>query len=251
MSRVIIVPSDDESTHCDAPDSSVGYAPAYGSFVDNVGSPCDELRRAGSTTRFRRNDFLLTKGDRSDHVLLIDSGLVKVRLDDMNGNQVIVGLYGRGELIGEEGVLSGETRSANVIGHAGGVVTRVPSHAFHEFLRHHPETLHLLYRIQHSRLRNADHRQLTVATHDVPTRVAKQLLAWADTIGTSTGNGVLVSGLTRKDLANCVSASEPRVDQVLTTLTESGLLRTHWRKFLLPSPEQLRAHLRNLRKTCT
>ena len=246
-----MVPSGNESTHGDAPDSSVGYAPSCGSFIDNVGSPCDELRRTASRTRFRRNEFLLTKGHRSDHVLLIESGLVKVRLDDMHGYQVIVGLYGHGELIGEEGVLSGETRSANVIGHADGVVTRVPSHAFHQFLREHPETLHLLYRIQHSRLRNADHRQLTVATHDVQTRVAKQLLAWADTIGTSTRNGVLVSGLTRKDLANCVSASEQRVDRVLSRLTESGLLRTHWRKFLLPSPEQLREHLRSLRKTLT
>lgn len=253
MERVITVPGDDESrlSDCDAPESSAGYAPARGSFVDNVGPLCDELRREGSQERFRRNEFLLVKGNSSNHVLLIESGLVKVRLNDANGSQLIVGLYGHGELIGEQGVLADELRSADVIGHSDGVVTRVPSRAFHRFLDEHPETLHLLLRIQHSRLRKADHRQLTVATHDVQTRVVKQLLAWADTIGSSTHHGVLVSGLTRKDLANCVSASEQRVDKVLSRLTESGFVRTHWRKFLLPSPEQLREHLRGPRGPLT
>ncbi len=145
-------------------------------------------------------------------------------------------------------MLSGEPRSADVIGHADGVVTRVPSRAFHRFLDHHPNTLHLLYRIQHNRLRKADHRQLAVASHDVPARVAKQLLAWADTIGTGTRHGVLVSGLTRKDLAHCVSASEKRVDAALHLLTKSGLVRTHWRKFLVPSPEELRQRVRALQR---
>lgn len=234
---------DDVST---VPDPPTGYVPSRGSFVQRVGAPCDDLRQRGSRARFRHDEFLLQRGNISDHVLLIEDGLVKVRLLDKGGAQVIVGLYGQGELLGEEGVLSSEPRSADVIGHTNGIVTRVPSLAFHDFLKQHPQTLHALYRIQHSRLRKADHRQLTIASHNAPARVTKQLLAWAETIGRPTTAGVRITGLTRKDLAHCVSASEKRIDAILGEFNRRGLVHTRWKTFLVPSLDDLRKHVHDL-----
>lgn len=53
----------------------------------------------------------------------------------------------------------------------------------------------------------------------------------------------MISGLSRKDLAECVGAGETTVDAVLKDLTAGGLVCTDWRKFVLPSPQRLFNHV--------
>lgn len=226
-------------------DVDPGYLPAQGTFLAQAGAEtCSELRALGSRATFDRNDFLLLADQPSDHVLLIERGLVKVLLPG-DGRDLIAGIYGEGELLGEQGVLFAKPRSANVLAHTKSEATRVPRPDFQRFLDRRPELLLILSRILHDRLSKADRRQVNLASQDVPTRVARQLLAWAESLGTSTADGVSIRSLSRKDLAQCIGAAEATVDAALKQLSEIGLVRTRWRTFVLPSPHRLRCHLRS------
>jgi CRP-like cAMP-binding protein len=230
------------AAEADSPDP--GYVPTCGSFVAKVGERiCAELRGLGSLMNFHRNELLIAMDAASDHVLLIERGLVKVLLSSENGNQVIAGIYGPGELIGEQGVLFEQPRSAAIVTQTSGAATYVSKHDFRGFVSQHPDLLRILYDILHARLRRADHRQINLASQDVMTRVAKQLLAWSGTLGIEYPEGIVIDGMSQKELAQCIGAGETTVDAVLKELRERGLVLTKWRRYVLPSPRRLRAYL--------
>ncbi|MBB5157098.1 Crp/Fnr family transcriptional regulator [Saccharopolyspora phatthalungensis] len=223
-------------------DDNVGYALARGTFIKKAGKRVwAELRELGTQLHFDRNEMLIAVGAPSDHALLIEHGLVKVLLPG-KGRELVAGIYGPGELMGEEGVLFSEPRSATLVAHTRGAATRVPGRLFRHYLDRNPAVLGALYGILRDRLRKADHRQLSLVFQDVSTRVARQLLAWSETLGITTADGVVISGLSRKDLSQCIGAGETTVDAVLKDFTSRGLVRTHWRKYVLPSPQHLLDH---------
>lgn len=115
-----------------------GYALARGTFVDKAGTRVwYELRKLGSELRFARNEMLLVFGAPSDHVLLIEEGLVKVLLPG-KGRDLVAGFCGSGELLGEQGVLFSEVRSATVVAHTRGSATRIPGSLFLSYVERNP-----------------------------------------------------------------------------------------------------------------
>lgn len=237
--------------NADEIDAHSGYALHRNTFTTRAGEEtCAELRELGLRRSFNRNEFLFMTGTPSDHVLLIERGLAKVLLPG-NGRDLVAGIYGPGELIGEQGVLFSGQRSASVEALMPVEATRIPRRAFQDFLTRNPGVLHVLYSVLAERLRKADHRQVSLASHDVQTRVARQLLAWAEALGQANADGVTITGLSRKDLSQCIGAGETTVDSVLKDFTARGLVLTHWRKYVLPSPRRLRDHIARPRRSTT
>jgi CRP-like cAMP-binding protein len=136
-------------------------------------------------------------------------------------------------LLGELGVLEGRTRSATVIGHRDGIVTHLPGQAFRELVHRDRDVRTLADVTQRHRLHNADRRQLAVASMNVRARTVSQLLDWAHVYGERVDDGLAVRGLSHRDLAGAVLASEKHVDAVLGALRGAGLLRTRRMCFVL------------------
>lgn len=198
-----------------------------------------ELRELGTRRGFRRLERLIHGGDESDEVLLIETGVVKVILRNESGSELILGFYGSGELIGEIGVLNGGPRTASVTAHTNGSAVHIPGSRFRSFLTSHNTALFLVVGTLQERLRNADRWRLDHASLDVPTRVARQLLVWARTCGQTTERGITIRGLSQKDLAQSIAASERTVEQALRLLREARLVSTGRGMFVLPSPSGL------------
>ncbi|SDO80705.1 Crp/Fnr family transcriptional regulator [Lentzea jiangxiensis] len=204
-------------------------------------SPADLGRaalRAGRRPRpFRRGEHLITAGTRSDEVLLLESGLVKVVLPAVGGREPITGLYGAGTLLGEIGVTSGGPRSAHVIVLIAGAAWHVASSHFLA-LADDAGVRRLLEETWRTRQRKADENQLR-QTCTGAARVAMCLLTWAREFGIETGSGLELHGVSQQDLAHAVAMSVKSIEPFLHTLRGRGLLRTSRLCFLLPSPERL------------
>lgn len=201
------------------------------------------LRGIGRSRPFRRGDRLLALADVSDEVLLVESGVVRVVLSSDGGDEVIAGLYGEGEILGELGVLSGVPRMATVVAHTEGVAVHVPRTRFLAFvLDDRLALLHMVGTLQR-RLRKAERNRLDTASLDVPTRVARELLDLARSCGWASDEGVVVSGLSQRELAQLVSAHDKTVEAALRLLRSAGLLRTARRLFVLPDPDRLESSL--------
>lgn len=168
----------------------------------------------------------MTTGDRADEVVLIEAGVVKVTLPSSTGAEVVAGLYGPGGLLGELGVMHSQPRSATVVGHLSGIAVHVSGAVFRD-LKYRDRDVHAFVdATQRQRLHEADRRQLAVASMDVMSRVMSQLSDWAEHYGERVDGGVVVRGLSHRDLAGAVLASEKHVDAVLRELRAAGVVRT-------------------------
>jgi CRP/FNR family transcriptional regulator, cyclic AMP receptor protein len=205
----------------------------------------ERLRQTGQRRPFERNDRLMTIGTSSNEVLLLETGVVKVLLSAGNGSELMVDLYGPGELLGELGVMSGHPRSATVIGHSAGVAVHIQGAVFRALAKRHADVLVMVNATLDRRLRNADDRQIVMASRDVPTRVAYQLLTWAKKHGEQTSDGLKVRGITQRELAQSVNASEKSVDDALHQLRCDKLLVTGRLWYRLPDSQRLELLLDN------
>ncbi len=95
--------------------------PDYGEFLSSVGilkplsrRELTEVVRSLERHIYAPREFLLRKGDRGNSMFVIHRGRVEVLIDDADGQEQQVAILGRGEVLGEMGLFTGEPRSATV-----------------------------------------------------------------------------------------------------------------------------------------
>src|SRR5262245_3697512 len=119
-----------------------------------------DLCAAGQSRRYRPGEMLFTEGERSDHVVVIRRGTVKISSVSQQGYEAVLAIRSVGDIVGEFAALDGRPRSASVaaIDNVEGVL--ISGDRFRAFLRAHPHAaLGLLSQVI-SRLREADRRRL-------------------------------------------------------------------------------------------
>ncbi|WNV83404.1 Crp/Fnr family transcriptional regulator [Umezawaea sp. Da 62-37] len=198
----------------------------------------DALRAAGRAAPFDAGARLIRAGEVSDEVLLVEAGAIKVVLAGADGTETLAGVCGPGELVGESGVIGRRPRSAHVIALTAGRATHIAGSAFQRLVDANAAVRHLVDKTLDDRRQVADDRQLRQA-HDVLTRVGTVLLAWARSVGTPTTSGLLVHGLSQRDIAQAVTASEKSVEAALGTLRAAGVLTTRRLAIRITRPEEL------------
>ena len=161
------------------------------------------LRRDGHVRRFRRGQALFTEGDVAERVFLIENGRVLISCTSADGREIVLGLRGPGDIIGELSALDGEVRSATalVVADVEAVVTPVSvlARALEEDVAAGRELIGVLA----ARLRDADRKRLEFATLDTLGRVAERLLELADGFGSAGPEGIVVElPLSQEQLAN-------------------------------------------------
>ncbi|WP_156756412.1 Crp/Fnr family transcriptional regulator [Actinokineospora pegani] len=199
-----------------------------------MGSPSAgraRLRAEGRPWRFAPGDRLLSTGDPSDEVMLIETGLTKVVLLTPDSGPTVAGLVGPGELIGEAGVIHGAPRSATIEALTVVHVVRVAASVFLRLRATVPDIGELVDETWREQRGRADLHRVNAA-RDVHTRVRETLRHWALSFGDRTSEGLLLRGPSQHDLALAVGASHERVESALSGLRDEGVLKTSRRRFL-------------------
>jgi CRP-like cAMP-binding protein len=184
---------------------------------------------------------LMHEGDPTDHVLVLLSGWVRVFTNAKNGQVVLYGLSGPGDVIGDLAALQGWPRTATVETLQDTEFAQLNHSGFLACLRDRPAVGIALLRQMTVRLRRAEAARVDFATMDVAQRVAALLVRLADAHGTQSTEGVLVRmPLTQQDIANNIGGSRRAVARALATFRERGLLVTRRRSFVVRAPDVLR-----------
>jgi len=202
----------------------------------------DRLLDVGRATAFRRGQYLIMAGSTSEDVLLIEQGVVKAVLVARDGAESVAGFLGAGDLVGEIGVMSGQPRSAHIVALTSGRAIRVSSREFLRMRSEHRDVLRLVDEVWHRRQRQSDERQLAL-TRDVTSRLAMSLLRWARDLGEPTPGGLLMRGISQRDTAQAIAASEKSVEAALRVLRSAGMVKTWRLTYLIPAPALLEARI--------
>lgn len=213
-------------------------------FVDRL-PPADSkaARQLGTVRRYRRQATLLLEGDRSDHVLLLRDGRVKIVSTSVDGKEVVVAVRGPGELVGELNALAGSEapRAGSVIALDDVTAQAIAAADFLSYLEQHPAAALALVRQLAERLREASDRHAVAGSYDTLHRVARELLRRADLHGEPSDDGVLVGeGLSQTDLAGLVAASRESVARALGVLRRQELITTSRRSIVVRDVDGLR-----------
>jgi CRP/FNR family transcriptional regulator, cyclic AMP receptor protein len=200
-----------------------------------------DLLRRGRPRRLPAGTPLFIEGSRSDTVVIVISGRVKVFTSAEDGTEVVLAMRGPGALLGDLAVIDGQPHSASVRSLEATEVLTVGFREFTEFLHTHPRTMWLVMRMLTDRLRDADRKRIEFGVYDTLNRVACRLVELADRFGEPTESGIRITlPLTQEDLASWVGASREAVTKALRTLRTDGYVRTQRRTVTVIDIERLR-----------
>jgi CRP/FNR family cyclic AMP-dependent transcriptional regulator len=167
---------------------------------------------------------VLTIEQPGEAVYIILHGTVKIHVEQ-GGRDVILSILGSGDLLGEMSLIDSVGRSASAVTLEDSLMLWMDKITFEYMLDNFPTVSRNLVRILTARVRLSDQLIHALATLDVYGRVARQLLGFAEKYGREKDGALQIRiALTQGDIADLVGASRKRVNQVIVSFKEQGLI---------------------------
>jgi CRP/FNR family transcriptional regulator, cyclic AMP receptor protein len=204
-----------------------------------------DLVRHGRLRRLPAGAPLFVEGTRSEAVVVLITGRVKVFTSAEDGTEVVLAVRGPGALLGEFTAIDGQPHSASIRSLEAVEFLTVRFQEFIAFLHTHPRTMWLLLGIVTGRLRDADRKRIEFGVYGILRRVARRLVELADRFGEPADSGIKITvPLTQEELASWVGGSREAVAKALRSLRASGYIKTQRRTYVVIDIEGLRRRAR-------
>jgi CRP-like cAMP-binding protein len=177
-------------------------------------------------------------------VLIIRKGCVKVVASAVGGTDVVLGIRGPGDIVGELSGLDGQGRRGTVVALSRVEALVVPGNRFGQLRARSPVLSIAIARVISERLAEADRYRLALGSVGVAPVLARLVLDLAVWYGNRTSEGglSLELGLTQKDLADCLAVSPRTVARAIAAWRRTGLIDTGRGSMTIPRPDALRRH---------
>ena len=193
--------------------------------------PPEDVRRVLATARrrtFGRGEIVFHQGDPADSVHFIVKGRFAARVVTRLGDTTTLGVYARGDAVGEMALLSEHAvRSATVQALEPGE-TRALCHRDFALLRaEHPSVNDVLIRLLAEQVRRSSDRLVEALHVDADTRVRRRVVELCDQYG-----GDMIP-LTQEDLAGLAGTSRATVNRVLREEERRGTVELRRGKTLV------------------
>lgn len=186
---------------------------------------------------------LLREGEPGNDVLVVLGGMVKLVATPPQGRDVVLGMRGAGDLLGELSALDGEPRSASVVALGDVEVGILSATGLREFLADRPRAALVIMRLLVERLRESDRGRVELSIHDTLGRVAARLVVLCDRFGEPCDEGQRIAmPLTQAELASWVGASRQAVARALNLMRKLGWVTTSQRAITVQDLESLRVY---------
>jgi len=206
-----------------------------------------ELNAFNTTAHFERNEVIYSAGDASDGMYLIESGRVKVSLLSHEGEEKIIGICQKGELVGEVCLCDRGPRENQAVALETVDVTSFRVAVLLRVLQSRPETVFSLLMVFCTRIQDYQQQLAALAFDDVRERLAKEMLRLGELPEGEPKRGAveLPVRLTHQELANLVSTTRDNVTRIMNEFRKDGLVN-YDRKRIFISPDRLEDYLRRL-----
>jgi len=171
--------------------------------------------------KYKKNSIIITEGERSDSLYIVNQGKIKIYISDEEGKEILLRVLGPGEYFGELAVLDQKPRSASAITLCDSNLSVITSKDFKQCLQNNPEVAVNLLQVLASCLRDATESQRQLGLMDVYGRliITLQSLSRKDN-----GIHILEPKPTQQDLASKIGASREMVSRILKYLKDGGYI---------------------------
>jgi CRP/FNR family transcriptional regulator, cyclic AMP receptor protein len=189
---------------------------------------------ASRLRRLRRGQMVFTAGDRSDTLVLVVSGRVKVVVRSADGGELTLTVIQPGGTFGEISVADGGPRSADAETLEESRLLFVPGELIRELSSRVPSVAQALMGSIASSLRRLTDAASDLVFLDLPRRVAKVLLGLP-----RGGDGVIEPKMSQEELAHQVGGTRQSVNAALRGFERRGWIGVEGRAVTVKQPEAL------------
>jgi len=216
-------------------------------FIDALSaSTLDALRNRATRQSYPANAWVLMLGHDSTSVLFVESGLLRIERPTTNGRTVLLELAGVGSTIGELGVITGESRSANVITAEPSEILSLRTGEFLSMLDEFSDFNRYVLSSLSDRIVALTSQLIEASERSATGRVAArliELLDRSDVAGTSTPT--LALPISQAELGQWAGLSREGTAKALRELRESKIVKTARMRITILDPDALRALARS------
>jgi CRP-like cAMP-binding protein len=203
-------------------------------FADLAPRELDALAGLTHTRKLAAREVLFHKGDPVSQVYVVVRGRLRVLAQSADGTDVVFGILDPGEVVGEIALLAGGQRTASVLAIEPSELLGLDRRDFLALLRSRPQLSVRLLQVLAERLRRISEFVEDTVFLDLPTRLAKKLLALATSYGKPLdAGGVRIDvKLSQQELGTMVGTTRESINKQLRAWREQGIV-TSERGFLV------------------
>lgn len=184
----------------------------------------DRIRAISSIKRFPKDSVVIETGEHSDAMYGILDGRLQAVIINDQGKQIVLNVFGPGDLFGEMSFVDGDARSATIVTKTTARLVVIPRKRFKDIISANPAILWSFVSGLIKKLRKATRQIEDLAFFDVYGRIARLLTDLAGEAGT------IRERLTHQEIADRVGASREMVSRVIKALIDRGYLHTDARR---------------------
>lgn len=204
-----------------------------------------DLVALGRARRYPTRRVIFGQGERSNHVVLITSGRVKVFCTTEDGREPVLGVRAEGDLVGELAAIDDEVdgRVATVIALEPVEAQEISATQFRDYLATHPAAAMALLRMIVNRLRSADRRRVEFGGFETTSRLAHLLAELAgEQGGVADHDHPIEIASSQQELAAMIGASRESVARGFARLRDEGLIESRRRGVAVLDVDALGQH---------
>lgn len=188
----------------------------------------DELNRLVAFTRWARNQarsVLFRKGDPGTSMMVVRHGRVKVCTHGECGKELVLDMFGPGDVFGEIALLDGSPRTADAVAIDDCDLLVLDRRDFIPFLLEHPDASVRMLEVLTYRLRRTTQLLEDVAFREGPARLARRFLRLAEFSGRDVDDGIFVDmPLSQQQLGDMVGMTRESINKQLKQWRNQGLI---------------------------
>lgn len=186
-----------------------------------------DLFHSGTKLTYSKGEFIIRPGESPPGVFYVEEGLVKAYDITKYGEENLLIIRKRGEVLGLTWAVTGEDRHIIYAALAPTSVWVVPRSTFVDFLRANPAAALPVIDMITDMYRLHSERIMTLEYRTVRERLISFLLTTAERFGKKTPQGLRIEvPLKHQDIASSISATRETTSRALAELERKGALKS-------------------------
>lgn len=197
----------------------------------------DDLTHIASIIRhgkYQKGEVLLSEGDRSDTLVIVNEGSVKAFKITPDGREQILYVFSEGDFFGERNLFGKQAFTYSVEALELVKTCSFTRDSFYEVLRLYPDIAVKIIEELGERMNRMENALQSMGVRNVDERVSALLLDFAEKYGAPVLDGTLIHlPLSREGMANYLGITRETVSRKLGLLENEGIIRSNGNKSIL------------------
>lgn len=200
------------------------------------------IKQITNLKKYKKDEIIFFEGEKGNYIYIIKKGKVKMLKMNQNGDEQILNIFKKNDILAEVIIFDKENYPATAISLSNIEVFAINSNKLSKIFLNHPQITVKIMKEMSLRLRKAQQNIRDFGLKDSKSRLASLLYHLAEKHGNEGGkNKVAISlFLTQKELANMIGTTRETVSRTLKNIEKKGIITTSRKKIVVNEMENLK-----------